>query len=405
MAHHTAFHSPVAALALEPLDPLFFRDGRPFGVGSHRGVSGMPTPRTLAGMLRWHLMERLGVAPDAVRERRHWLARLAVRGPWLARLEPMSNTLTDLFTAPPAHLVRVGKEGRDLVLLAPLNRPLPGWRQPNPYPDQPDLAAPWGGWRNEPLRPLEGVLLGREGLAAVLAGRAPKADQLTKHEALFSSEDRVGVGIDPDRQAAADQLLYSLRLIRLHEHVVFYAEIGVEGDDAEAAERLRAEVRDGFVAPFGGEGRRVAVRPLGRPFAWPTAPGGVPSPEEGGFTSHLVAPACFAPREADNAAGRGVPPHPLGTLVALALGRGSAESGWRLGGGGSGRAGRAAGVPRATRHLVSAGATYFWRRGRNAPSDAAAPAAMCQLAQSAVDRAAGYGLALAGQWRWWAPPA
>ncbi|MDK2972622.1 MAG: CRISPR-associated protein Cmr3 [Candidatus Sumerlaeota bacterium] len=409
MAHHTAFQKDRIPLAIEPLDPLFFRDGRPFGAGNHRGISGLPTPRTLSGMLRWQLIERTGADPAEFkhedRDKRHWLARLAVRGPWLATLEPGGAAVSDVYTAPPAHLMRRGKgEHGPLALLAPLGPSvtLPGWNQPNPYDGQPPLAPPWDGWQTEPLTPLAGRLLNRAGLARVLAGQTPDdKDHVVKHASLFTFEDRVGVGIDPATQTGADGLLYSLRLIRLQEHTGFYAEVGIEDDDEKAVENLRALLRpgSGFIAPFGGEGRRVAVRVLEKPFEWPSAPADAIAPEDGGFTSLLVTPACFAPRDPAVSTGRQFPPHPLGTLAAAALGRPAVESGWHLGGGG--RAGRAAGVARPTRLLVPAGSTYFWRRGRNAREETGAPATWHQLAQTPVDRAAGYGLALRGVWQWW----
>ena len=47
----TTLATTTVGLCLEPLDVLFFRDGRPF-TGSERSVSGQPLPQTLAGAIR-----------------------------------------------------------------------------------------------------------------------------------------------------------------------------------------------------------------------------------------------------------------------------------------------------------------------------------------------------------------
>src|SRR5208337_3850137 len=89
-------------LRLDPLDVLFFRDGRPFAPAT-RGTSGLPMPQTLLGALRLALLEasapRFGEFRheegrprtwDAICEQSQapeWLRKMGVRGPWLARLQ------------------------------------------------------------------------------------------------------------------------------------------------------------------------------------------------------------------------------------------------------------------------------------------------------------------------------
>lgn len=395
------------ALRLDPLDPLFFRDGRPFGVGTPRARSGMPTPRTLGGMIRWNLIERAGADPARIRRNGHWLSRLAVRGPWLARYADNSSAApTDVYTPAPAHLVRRGKSpDAPLSLLAPLppGTPLPGWSTPNPYEGHPPLVPLWGGWLRDALSPVTDYLT-RAGLASVLAGQCPDPDPdrgLQKPGHLFQYEDRTAVGIDPQRQTAADGLLYSLRLLTLKDRIGFYAEVGAEDDDPQCLERLRDLLAPGteFPAPFGGEGRRVALRVLAEPLSWPDPPQPPEAPGQGGFTSLLLSPACFSPRDSSRGDARRVPPSPLGTLVAAAIPRPHRETGWHhRGGAAPGAAGRAAGIPRPLRSLVPAGATYFWQSGRQREG---APPPRWQLAPTPVDRANGYGLALRGVWHWW----
>src|SRR5260370_1121735 len=46
-------------LRLDPLDTLFFRDGRPFDAAS-RASGGLPLPQTFAGAVRTYLLARAG---------------------------------------------------------------------------------------------------------------------------------------------------------------------------------------------------------------------------------------------------------------------------------------------------------------------------------------------------------
>src|SRR5437764_11167128 len=93
-------------ISLDPLDVLFFRDGRPFGAGSRVG-SGLPPPQTVAGAIWTALLERHGRQFNRLLEARDrprdipellakadapsWLSEVTVRGPWLAQLDSAGN--------------------------------------------------------------------------------------------------------------------------------------------------------------------------------------------------------------------------------------------------------------------------------------------------------------------------
>src|SRR5213083_2980302 len=99
-------------LRLDPLDVLFFRDGRPFDAAA-RVLGGLPNPQTLAGALRTALLAHTGFdfarfaramrseAQVAMQEnrrpevkkalldgqdaqQRQWVVEARLRGPWLA---------------------------------------------------------------------------------------------------------------------------------------------------------------------------------------------------------------------------------------------------------------------------------------------------------------------------------
>src|SRR5260370_25316173 len=94
----------TVGLCLQPLDVLFFRDGRPFGATA-RVQSGQPLPQTLAGAVWTALLQKYGCAfgkladqlranPNTPTSERWvealtaaqapaWGAGVQVRGPWL----------------------------------------------------------------------------------------------------------------------------------------------------------------------------------------------------------------------------------------------------------------------------------------------------------------------------------
>ncbi len=63
-------------LRLDPLDTLFFRDGRPFDA-ANRVVGGLPNPQTLAGALRTNL---LGASGFFARNERADLVTILAKG-------------------------------------------------------------------------------------------------------------------------------------------------------------------------------------------------------------------------------------------------------------------------------------------------------------------------------------
>ena len=108
---------------IEPLDCLFFRDGRPFQAAT-RAEGGLPQPRTLAGAIRTALLgarafdfrkfaQRLRTGSgvrikDVLRELSvpEHLVEARFRGPWLARWDRIDAQAHPLL-ATPANLYRV----------------------------------------------------------------------------------------------------------------------------------------------------------------------------------------------------------------------------------------------------------------------------------------------------------
>ncbi len=148
----------TTGVCLEPLDVLFFRDGRPFLTGTEYMVSGLPLPQTFAGAIRTALLRSAGcdfgrlkqevekgksfaeAVGQACGREHHWIGRLAVRGPWLARRKQPDGEL-EVLVPVPGVLHKDKRGGANLRRLAPLPAgQLPGW---NPPQDQQGLRPLW----------------------------------------------------------------------------------------------------------------------------------------------------------------------------------------------------------------------------------------------------------------------
>jgi len=359
-------------LRLDPLDTLFFRDGRPFDAAT-RASGGLPQPQTLAGALRTALLARAGfdfgkfaiarkkMTADDPEQLRAALTACGApaeivdasfRGPWLA-LASDDNAVSPLLPMP--EVLKRAKEKGKWSVAKPVAS-VPGW-------DDPALKPLW---RNvEPDPKAEPELLTLAGLKAFL--KDPKANipdaHCVKRETLFGYDHRVGIEVDKDTLTSADGMLYVISLLsmqRKHDGkpVCLYAEIELPADVA-------AYLTDTLV-PFGGEGKYVRVTKV-EAQPWP-------KPATGPAMWYLATPTFFPPT------GRPLPS--VTGLMAAASGAGVPVSGWDV----------ARNGPRATRFAVPAGACYFV----NGP---ATPDDFLNLGtESAALRQEGWGFALPGIW-------
>lgn len=357
-------------LRLDPLDTLFFRDGRPFDAAT-RASGGLPQPQTLAGALRTALLARAGFDfGKFARERKNTELMMALRnsgsadcqpifdasfrGPWLALAES-DNTVSPLLPMPEV-LKRAKKDAGKRWSVAKPVASVPGW-------DDPDGLKPL--WRDIPPDPkAEPELLTVAGLKAFL--KDPSADLLdadcVKRETLFGYDHRVGIEVDKDTLTSANGMLYVISLLSMQREyegkpVCLYAEIDMA---------VEQRYFDDLVIPFGGEGKYVRVTTVTKQ-EWPTA-------TAGRAMWYLATPTFFPPT------GRPLPT--VAGLTAAASGAGVPVSGWDV----------ARNGPRATRFAVPAGACYFV----NSP---ATPDDYLDLGiESAALRQEGWGLALPGTW-------
>ncbi len=367
-------------LTLEPLDVLFFRDGRPFGAATS-GASALPLPQTLAGAIWTGLLETHGCdfarLQSALRERGDlaaaiasaggppWIAALGVRGPWLAR-RPASGELEVLVPAPAvlhADKSRHATAERRLHALRPLPPGrLPGWRPPESAPGL------WPLWLRhpQPTQPATGYLT-PAGLQAFLAAKPVPANQLVGAEQLFDYDRRTGIGIDPDRLSAEESRIYGATFLALKPEVSLYAEVVLPREvDRSAFPCIET-------LAFGGEGRRVRVHSLERPFPWPEQ---APARRGEKPLVLLITPGLF--RESWKPAALN------GRLVAAAVPGSVAVSGWDL----------ARGGPKPNRFAAQAGSVYFLDQFPNNDLTLLPDS----LADRPDDQAQGWGCYLKGVW-------
>ena len=349
-------------LRLEPLDMLFFRDGRPFSQGA-RAVSGLPRPQTVAGALRTAMLRLAEVDIEAVaRGVRRGMAfpeaaatagRLGAaigsvefRGPWF-------GNRSDMFYRAPSTLRFVrGSRNREVVRLDPLFERLPDWNPP-----EPGLFPLWRKGR-ERLEAVSGYI-GSDDMQKFLDGGVP--DRVVPPEDLFGFDDRTGIGVDPDRGVAADHEIYSRRFLALRPGVCFLAEL------AGPREALDLFPPGGVLVALGGEARQAVVRPDSRRLGLPR---GTATASTGRTLAVLTAPAPL----------QGWRPAGLSILTAAVRGY-EAVSGWDM----------ARGGPKPNRFVVPDGSVYYLEPYAKLPkSDSLA---------ATEDAAVGWGSYLEGTWK------
>jgi CRISPR-associated protein Cmr3 len=367
------------ALRLDPLDTLFFRDGRPFDAAS-RASSGLPMPKTLAGALRTYLLARAGFdLAGLAHERRanpaenvrdvllrlkapREVVDLRFRGPWLA-LAGDNDTVEPLLPVP-ANLGVEG-EGRTWHRSDPLRERLPGWD------DAGDLLPLWRRGGPDAKR-AEGFLT-PAGVSAFLAGGLPGKNDWLAPDDLFGFDQRTGIEIDAGTLTAAEGRIYGIRLLALRPRV--------ERDGPHHGKEvcLCAEVLGAGAVqlmfpdplPLGGEGRHVRVRRLDRLQSWTQSEPGT------NRSLWLLASPAFLPGP------RALPVvPPPSRLVAAASGAPLAVSGWDV----------ARGGPHRTRFSTPAGGVYFVEGPFSPPQDS--------FCADPEDVAQGWGFVLRGTWNY-----
>jgi len=324
------------AVFLEPLDVLYLRGNRSFGApGDHAAAQMPPWPSLVAGALRSRMLADAAVPLEAVRDGGLNGALGAILG---SVEEPGSFRLASLALAreSPAGALEVFHpcpadlfiaKGGGATYLRPVESAL-AWSNKTAQIPALNLA--------EPGKP-EPRWLNPAAWKAYLDGTPIATDDLVEQRCLWSTDPRVGVGLDPEARAAAKGKLVSTDTVALRPGVGLWA--GVAG--AEGHLPGSGQVR------LGGDGRAAVVSsapaPIARDFAClaPTSR----------LRLILTAPAIFT--------GGSLLPEPLRRrVVAAAVPRHQIISGWDL----------ARWRPKPALRVVPAGAVY-WLEGLECSAD------------------------------------
>lgn len=242
---------------VRPLDVLTLRGNRLFGEAGSWGDSLMPPPPSvMAGALRSHLLALDGEAGTDFDHpavgRRNGPAHF-VPGPFvLAACQPArsrgAGPVEPLFPLP-ADLSLQTLEGRTVARrLQPLpppagvgsSLPLPLW----PVLAQAQAAKP----------PKGGHWLTAAGWQAWLSGRDVPADALVAQGELWTTEQRIGIGLNASTGTAEDSKLFTVQAI-------------TPLPDVGLAVRVQGAKLSPGVVRLGGDGRGARLEP--GPIAWP----------------------------------------------------------------------------------------------------------------------------------------
>lgn len=381
----------MTTYVLEPLAPLVVRSGRPFDGQAGADAARFPPPSTLAGALRTALAESSGQAFSPA------LSEIPVNGPLPVKLDDAGAPVSLLVPKPADALYfwDASKSAKRVVRAQPApfaageGADLDAGLLPVTLADE-AIGKPAPGPRWWSFADFELFRNGADLPIAQLVenGWTPLADEIRTH-----------VGIDPQRQAAANgQLFQTAGLDFLSRGdkmpALSVRRIGLLGRVNHFAGKIETGV-----LTLGGE-RRLSAIARADEAIWPT-----PASElldsivaAGGLCLSLLTPALFAAgwrpdwlHAAKDRVLEGSPPGCQGLtlrLRAAALDRWLPHSGWDL----------AAMKPRAGRKLVPGGAAYWFEI---AAGDAEALrhlwlSSVCDDAQDCRD---GFGLSLIHPWR------
>ncbi len=392
--------STRVGLCLDPLDVLFFRDGRPFDAGS-RAYGGLPLPRTMAGALRTAMLASVGFDFAGLRARSRagsdhgrkttrallaekeigapdWILDARFRGPWLAFMTEESNgqtSLSPLLPVPATLARRDGKNGEEEKWFRSGTRGMnpPGWTDA-------DLARPlWPPDDRQAKHP--GGYLTLDGIRRFLEKEngVPDDSHWYRDDDLFGHDVRTGIRINAETLTAARSQFYGVQMLALRPEVsikdpnnqrarvVLYEEMILPPGAPSAA-------GIGGPIPLGGEGRHAALKVV-EAVDWPNAA------TDGGRALWLLAtPGIFGGRNGHRRADCPDGIVPPARLVAAASRSPLAVSGWDI----------AMNGPRPTRFAVPAGAVYCVE-GSFEP----AGGSLCWDGELAQE---GWGYALRGVW-------
>jgi CRISPR-associated protein Cmr3 len=249
---------------IEPLDVLFFRGNQLFGEPGSYGEALMPPwPSVAAGALRTRILAdaKVDMAAFAAGQVSHpSLGTPQAPGSFVLQAfcvarklpsddvarKPTSGDI-ELLVPLPADLVVNGKESTHGPEVATVQQLRPTALHSKLATSSPLPLLPVLAQGNDRTKPASGWWLNGEGWRTYLQGQPITATHLVHTSALWSYDERVGVGLDGATRSAAEGKLFTTRAIAMKEGVGFA--VAVAGADLPTKGSLR----------LGGDGRAAAV--------------------------------------------------------------------------------------------------------------------------------------------------
>jgi CRISPR-associated protein Cmr3 len=324
-------------LFIEPCDVWMFRESRPFAAGQSFVARSMfpPTPQTMQGVIRSHVLEHSGVDWAAYGKGQAdaylyeligsstSLGSLSLSGPFVARMD--DNGRASRLVPAPRDMT---KTGQDDTAVYGIQSP----RRENTA----ITAAPFEGWlplgMSESATPIkdERLWLDDDGLAIYLRGDSPKVIEQDK---VYVTDERVGLALDSGRRTARASHLYHAHFVRPQPGIGLLVQINAA---------LLNHIPSKGVINLGGESRSGYYGTVNY-----TPPSLV---HTGNVKIVLLTPAWFSggwqPTNGDWSpwVGKGA------RLVSMVVGKPQAISGWDV----------ARREPKPLRHYVPAGSVYYF---------------------------------------------
>jgi CRISPR-associated protein Cmr3 len=215
-------------LFIEPLDVMFFRDGKPFVAGQTHLAQSLfpPTSLPFQGAIRSAILAASGVGVDRFQQAQGGaqdaeatllveeiggstsFGHLRLRGPFVASISDgisVPAVAEERFPCPADVLTHREDEGREPTRLLPVDQP--PWMS-----DLSDTLWPLWGFTSARLEAANGFINGAE-LARYLAGDAPQVMPITQ---FVTQEERLGIGLSPGKKVAEEGQLYTREVYRFN---------------------------------------------------------------------------------------------------------------------------------------------------------------------------------------------
>jgi CRISPR-associated protein Cmr3 len=347
-------------LFIEPLDVMFFRDGKPFVAGqSHLAQSVFPpTSLTFQGAIRSTILTVTGIGVERFRLAQQGaddpeatqmmeeiggstsFGRLRLRGPFVASVSeeiPIPTIAEEWYPCPADVLRRRGDDASDPTRLLPVDQP--PWMS-----DLLDALWPLWAFSGARVEAANGLVSGAE-MTRYLTGDVPQVMRLNH---FVTREERLGIALSMGKKVAREGQLYTLEVCRFNATGGrrFGFLLGVEGT---------TRLPDRGMLALGGE-RRAATYEQIATSPWPEGHGvsqAIDATRR--FILYLATPAIFTneplwlPDFVDSNALTGTRHDVTIKVRAVAAGRPIPIGGWDL----------AANHPRAMHPAVPAGSVYW----------------------------------------------